>query len=153
MVAPAPTFTPEEYRQKPRERTSTIVDTILLRVANGDTLLTVCRDLDMPLPSVFADWCEEDPRLAERYENALLRHVEVCFDQVGEMAGVGDTMRARVTSEAMKWRVERSLPAKYGPRAIVKEVGDADAGGGIDHAAEVRRRIEDMARRRAASGD
>lgn len=140
-------WTPDEYRSKPRDFDPLLADEILLRLANGDTLLTICRELRMPLPSVFRDWCEEDPRLEERHVKALYRAADAGFDVAVELSQQGDTMRARVQSEVMKWRVERMLPEKYGQRAILKQAGPDDSGGGIDHASVVRQKIEDMAAR------
>lgn len=147
-------WTPEDYRQRPREYDPILFDVILERVSNGDMLVDICRDRDMPLPATFIRWTRQSDALGARYREALEIGADVLFDEVVTAAHDQDIYRGRLRSDALRFRTERAMPDKYGPRAALKLGGGADEASGIDYAAEVRSRLRSMAERLAApAGD
>lgn len=151
-------WTPEEYRQKPRDWTPHLEEIVLDRIANGDLLVDICADRDLPLPGTFLRWCDEDPSgLGDRYRKALAIGMDVNFDEAVSEAFGSDVFRAGLRSRALMQRAERGLPAKYGPRATVipgKGGGsDDDQPAGIDYAAEVRRKLQAISDRLAAPAE
>lgn len=142
-------YTPDEYRQRPRDYSPGVADAILDRVRNGETLVDACYEREMPLPATFLAWCEDDPEgLGEQYSRALRIHTDVVFDEALSAAFDADTHRGSLRHKALLTRAERLMPERYGPRSGVKigKEGD-DATSGIDHQAEVRRKLAEMAGR------
>jgi hypothetical protein len=144
------TWTPEEYRQRPKDFDPALADMIVERVANGETLMTICRDRDYPLPATFLRWVGQDPTLGEQFAEAQALRSELMMDDILHVADDMDSKRGRNRLDARKFHAERMLPGKYGPRAYVTNAtAKEDAGGGIDWGADVRRKLESMAKRLA----
>jgi hypothetical protein len=87
---------------------------------------------------------------------ALADGTEVRFQEIMDVAS-SSRSSAQLEFQALKHYTERQMPDKYGPRSTVKQIqkpegdGVADTGGVYAHdAADVRRRIEDIASRREA---
>ena len=146
-------YSPEEYRRRPRDVDFAVADEVVFRISNGELLPAVCDDIDMPLPGVFLQWCEDDPDLSERYRRARLRGADVNFDEAVIAADHPDPARAGALSRALMWHTQLASPDKYAPRTVqrnVKEKPDDEAG--FDPGADLRRRIDAMAARRADEG-
>ncbi len=150
---------PEDYRQRPQDLDREVVEYILVRLENGETLTAICEEnRDMPLPGTFLRWKNENNDIAARYAQALASGTECRFHEILDAAGSSRTTAALEVA-ALRHYTERQMPDKYGPRATVKNItrpeGDTDGGdrGGIyaADAAEVRKRIEDIAARREAA--
>lgn len=138
----------EILRQRPSEYDPEIADIMIEMIACGEVLTDMCLDRDMPLPSTFYRWCAEDPRLDERYKDALMMGTDVTFDEALSSAYDSDTARGSVRWRAHMTRAERQMPEKYGPRATIRNTKEVeDEAGGIDYGAEIRRRLGAMADR------
>jgi hypothetical protein len=141
-------WTPDEYRQKPKEFDPALAEAIVERVANGETLGELCKDRDMPLPATFLRWVAQDPHLSEQWEEALTLRTELAVDEMLMVANDYDSKRARNRLDARKFHAERMMPGKYGPRAYVSTVAKTeDTAGGIDWGADVRRKLDAMSKR------
>lgn len=144
--------TPEEYRQRPaREGISyALFRTILMRLENGESLKAICADRDMPTRGAFLTWVVEDPEREAEYRRAREFQIHAIVDEMVDIADGPDPQKARVQLEARKFLAERVLPRIYGPRSYMttSEKPDAEPGG-VDHTAEVRKKIEGMAARDA----
>lgn len=139
------------YRSRPREYEPELADTIIDMVSCGELLSDICLDRDMPLPSTFLRWCDEDDKLRERYVKAQEYGAEVSFDEATSVAFDSDVARGSVRWRALMTRAERMMPDKYGPRATLRQTKEVeDAAAGIDYASEVRRRFNAMAERLGA---
>lgn len=144
-------YAPEEYRQRPRDYDPLKADDILERISNGETLHDICHDdRDMPMPGTFLRWCDEEPELEKRHAVARSRGADVNIDAGLSAAFNNDPTKARVQSDALFRHAEKMAPDKYSPRANLKPVGEKDQGG-YDAGAELRRKVEAMAARAAAS--
>lgn len=140
-IAFNPRWTPEEYKQKPREYDPELAEEIILRVREGEMLPTICRDRDMPLPGTFFEWLALDAELEAKYVRARGIGAEINLDLSVCAAESRDNRMAETLSRTLTTHVEKTHPAKYGPRATIRtKEGEED--GGIDYREEVRRRVD-----------
>ena len=144
--------TPAQYRNRPRDFDPGLAETITERIANGEQLTAICaHDRDMPAPATFLRWVRDDPHLASAYEEALAMRCDVLVEEMLELSSGEDPRTARVEVDARRFVVERLMPEKYGPRTYATLRERTDDHAGVDHAAEVRRRLAEMAKRMAAA--
>ena len=61
---------------------SELFDRICARIADGETLRSICRDLDMPSYAAVYDWIQQRPDCATRFARAR----EVGYDAIAEDA-------------------------------------------------------------------
>lgn len=142
-----PRWTPEAGRHRPRDFDPGLGDEICERVANGETLATVCLDDHLPLPATFLRWCREDDTLAKSYAQAQEDQCDVMLDEMTLFAEDIDARRAKNAIDARRTIIEKKLPKKYGPRSYMNVAPQGDETPGGADAADVRRRIEQMAQR------
>lgn len=143
-----PKWTPEEYRDRPKDYDPAVADRILERLENGELLPSICsNDRDMPLPGTFLKWVYADPHLERLYVQARQIGTEVSVDEAVVAAQNRNAPVAGNESRAIMWHAERTWPEKYGPRAFVKTKEGEGQDGGVDYTSEVRRKIDDMARK------
>jgi hypothetical protein len=134
-------WTPEEYRQKPRDYDPGVAEDIILRLENGEMLPAICRDRDMPLPGTFLKWVELDPELEKQYIRARKLASEINMDLMVCAAQSRDNRQADTLSRVLGMWAEKTDPARYSARSTVRtKEGNED--GGIDYREEVRRRVE-----------
>ena len=113
--------------------TAELADEICRRMANGDSLRSICRDDHMPAESTVRGWAVDDQEgFAERYERARGMHADALFDDALEIAddATGDLVegkdgkkvldhehvqRSKLRVDTRKWAAAR-LAAKYGAK-------------------------------------
>lgn len=141
----APRWAPEDYRQRPRDYDPKIADHIIDMIEQGETLSAICGgDRDLPLPGTFVRWAEDEDELGRKYERAVRIGSIVHNDEILEEGRKGNGLNVH----ALKLHTERALPGKFGPRAaMAPPPAREDTSAGIDHGAELRRKIEQMADR------
>lgn len=144
-----PRYTPDEYRQRPKVFDAEVAWAIVDRVSNGEVLTEMCReDRDLPLPATFLRWVREDRDLAEAYAVALEDRNDLLVEEIIELSSGRDPKQSRVEVDARRFVVERTSPEKYGQRSYLHQRSREDAdSAGVDHVADVRRRIAEMAKR------
>ena len=125
----------------PRDWNQELVDTILQRMSNGETLKAVCRDLNNFSASTFRGWVLENVSgLADRYARARILMLAAWAEDILEIAqdGTNDWLRietkaGRVTTkvnreciersrlriDTMKWLMSKLHPAQYGEHVQV----------------------------------
>lgn len=128
----------------PTEYSEEVFDTILLRLADGESLNRICRDKDMPGRSNVYMWIINDDRLRDKYVRAREIQAEVLVDEIMDIADdatndyVTETrddgstyqvvdhdhiQRTRVRIDARKWYAGKVKPKKYGESATL-DVGE-----------------------------
>lgn len=125
-------------RGRPVTYTQEVADEICRRLAEGETLRSICRDLDVPISTVLG-WVRDDREgFAAQYARARDIGYEVMADELIEIADRGseDWQRDRLRVDTRKWVLARALPKKYGDRVTV--AGDATAPLGVVMLPEVR---------------
>lgn len=96
---------------------------ICARIASGETLTAVCKDLDLPVWS-FQLWRTRYPELGKVYSDARVVQGHGFFDKIAEIAedvargpnGI-DPRRAGVATSSYQWLASRLNPQEYGDKA------------------------------------
>ena len=130
--------------KRPTEPTPAIVGAILGRIAEGESLKSICRDESLPSCGVFYRWLLEDDKLADRYARAREDQAEALADEIldiaddsrndfverenerGEVSTAVDTehiQRSKLRVDSRKWLASKLLPKKYGDKLLAEHSG------------------------------
>lgn len=120
-VPPRPVGRPSSYSEK-------VADAICERMINGESLLKITKDADMPSRSAVNRWARANPDFAARYAHAREEGTHFLVDQIEEMAN--ETTELNYQSQKVKiavaqWRAEKIAPRIYGPRVNTEVSGSA----------------------------
>lgn len=95
------------------------------RIAQGESLRTICRDADMPSMRAVFNWLARYPDFVQQYTRARNEQAENYADDIVRIADEEqDPAKARVRIDARKWVAAKLLPKKYGDRQTI-EGGEA----------------------------
>ena len=139
----------EEKQKHPGGRptifNAAIADEICWRMANGESLRSICRDDDMPNIATVWRWRQDNEEFCKRYEKAREDQVECYANEMteiaddsrndfyekalknGEVSVVGDSEmvnRARLRVDTRKWVCERMNPKRFGPKQGIEHSGE-----------------------------
>lgn len=99
---------------------------ILQRVSDGESLLRICADPEMPGRSTVNRWIlgqsGADDEFRDNYAKARDSRADRIFDELLEIADgtdVADVQKARLQVDARKWVLARMRPNKYGEKTSV----------------------------------
>lgn len=102
---------------------------ICLRISNGRSLSSVCRDKDMPSRRTVYDWLvDEDKKdFLHRYREADLQRADYHADELIEIADsveadTAEVAKARLQIDTRKWQIARMNATKYGDKHQVDNV-------------------------------
>lgn len=102
---------------------------ICARLANGESLRSICSSPDMTSRRSVTRWAMERSDFREAYQIALEFQRDSWADMIAD-AGDGipaeDVPRAKLASDDKKWLLSRLHPQKFGDKASVQLSGDAD---------------------------
>lgn len=134
---------------RPSSYTEEIAALILERLADGESLRTICSTDDMPHRSTVFRWLSQNEEFRDQYAHAREEQADALFDELLEIAddGRNDWMerknkddqnigwvengealrRSALRIEARKWMASKLLPKKYGDRSQM-EVSGPDGG-------------------------
>lgn len=106
---------------RPTVRSENLVEEVLERVIEGEMLGVILRPTDMPHRATWWRWCEADPALSRRYDNAtrLSSHPlgERGLVVAEEAPDIGmDPRHANNIGQRSQWLAARRNPAVYGDR-------------------------------------
>ena len=123
---------------RPSEYTDAIGDEICDRLANGESLVAICKSDHMPNPSTIYRWLDSDAHdgFRNRYARARQDQADTLADEIISIAddGRNDWMeanaedsiawkingehvqRSKLRMEARKWTAAKLKPKKYGDR-------------------------------------
>lgn len=112
------------------EFTQEIADIICERLADGESLRSICRDPEMPGTTAVCKWLIRIPAFAEQYARARELQADALFDENLDIAddGRNDWMlrqgtlvpnneavqRSRLRIDTRKWMAGKLRPKKYG---------------------------------------
>lgn len=134
----------KETRGRPSTYTQEIADTICERIAEGESLRTICRDAHMPARSSVFKWLSIHTLFADHYARARIAQADALAEQILEIADETshDTItktnadgseykvpdsewiaRSRLRVDSRKWLASKMAPKKYGERL---DLGNAD---------------------------
>ncbi len=143
-----------------------IAEKICSRLANGESLRSICRDKDMPDAATVYRWILNDDAFCKQYERARELQADTLADETLEIAddGRNDWMerqgdgnagwqlngehvqRSRLRIDQRKWMAGKLKPKKYGDKVTNEHTGPD--GGPIKH--EIENPIDVLASRLAA---
>jgi frataxin-like iron-binding protein CyaY len=127
---------------RPSGYTQEIGDSICDRLAEGESLRSICRDDAMPAMSTVFRWLATDESFAEQYARAREEQADALADEIVAIADESDVAtkvdgeqvtlaldataiaRNRLRVDARKWVAAKLKPRKYGDK-----IQHADADG------------------------
>lgn len=99
--------------------TEEIEDEIFRRIAEGESLRSICEDDWLPSARTVYKRLSEDPAFAQHYTRAREDQADRIFDEVQEIADAAapDTVAvARLQIDTRKWRAGKLRPKVYGDK-------------------------------------
>ena len=108
----------------PPEVRQTIVD----RIANGESLRAICESEGMPGKSTVMEWLEADADFRTKYARAREAQADVMFDGMADiesdvLSGVLKPDAAKVVLWSRQWRAEKLKPKVYGAKLDLNHSG------------------------------
>lgn len=114
--------------------TPEIFDRICERLAEGESLRSICRDEGMPGMSTIFRFLRDEANETARQQYAQAREdqADVDADKISEQAdlvaaGKADPQAARVAIDAWKWAAGKRKPKVYGDRVAIGGAEDMPA--------------------------
>lgn len=111
---------------RPSIYTPELGESILERLAAGESMVQICQGEEMPGLRTVMRWAAEDEKFGTEYARAREAQAEVMDDKILKAADEAnkDPQAARVKVEAYKWRAAKLAPKRYGDRIDVTSGGD-----------------------------
>lgn len=116
---------------RPSSFDQTIADEICIRLAEGESLRSICEPEEMPATSTIYRWVSTNETFREHYTHAREDQGESDADRVGDIGnkvaqGLMDPAAGRVAMDAFKWSAGKRKPKKYGERIDLNHGGQKD---------------------------
>jgi hypothetical protein len=120
---------------RPTTYTPDVVATILSRMADGESLRSICQDEDMPCKVTFFRWLMRHQELKEAYIEAREMQADSLFEEVlevgredpqtsktfdedgnmiSERVDSGEVQHRKLKIDTLKWAAGKLRPKKYG---------------------------------------
>lgn len=115
--------TKPKKKGRPTTFTQQLADQICERMANGETLRAVCRDIDLP-PSTVIEWTMNNKTFSEQYTQARQKQADSYADMIlDEAFNSHDAQIGRLRVDALKWVASKLAPKRYGDKVEVEQTG------------------------------
>ena len=108
---------------RPSKYSDKLADLICERIADGESLRTICAAGDMPSRATVFRWldAEENAKFRDQYARAREASAEADADDVGHYAraaarGEIEPAAARAAIDGLKWSAGKRAPKKYGDK-------------------------------------
>lgn len=103
---------------RPSIFTQELADAICARLAEGESLLSICRDDAMPGRTTILRWCEDDETFRGKYARARDHGLDFRAEHCIEIADneSGDPQRDRLRFDARRWYLSKLAPKRYGDK-------------------------------------
>lgn len=132
-------------KSRPTKPTPELTAGILGRLAQGESLRSICKDETNPTIGMFYRWIVDDAELAQHYARACEERAETYADEIAEIADdetiPADSRRIRI--DARKWIACKLKPRKFGD--LVKTEHSGPNGGDIPFSVIERRVVDPKA--------
>ena len=114
---------------RPSKYTDKLALHICKRIADGDSLRTICKDPQLPTKSTVLKWVLTHDEFADHYARARQIQAELLADEITDIADSekGDVQRDRLRVDTRKWYLSKVLPKIYGEKKAI-EVSGVDGG-------------------------
>ena len=111
----------------PTKKTPELIETVLSRIALGETMTSISRDLGFS-PDAWALWMKADPTLATAYYDARSIGADAIADDVLSIADSApltpvDVAKARLRTDVRLKLLAKWQPDKYGDKVDVRHQG------------------------------
>ena len=126
-------------RGRPSTYNQAIADEICERLADGESLRSICRDERFPPHSTVRNWVVYDESgFAAQYTRARDHGLDLLADEVLEIADAdvgtldnggkdsGDIAHKRIRFDARRWYLSKLAPKRYGDRQAVELSGSIE---------------------------
>lgn len=107
---------------RPSIKTPELVQAMMVRLMEGETLRAICREPDMPSRETVYRWLFEDRDFSDQYTKAREVGAEAVFEQTLEIADNDDyeaVQRDRLRVDTRKWFLAKMMPRKYADKVQV----------------------------------
>lgn len=112
-------------RGRPSIYSEKLAAEICSRVAEGHSLLSICKSSDMPAVRTVFYWVQDKPEFKVQLDLAMDCRTDAMIEEILVIPDIEeDVNRARLKVDTRKWIAARMKPKKYGERTI-HEGGDA----------------------------
>ena len=136
---------PKNKGGRPTDYNSHITKVICIRIGEGESLRSICRDEGMPDKSTVFDWLRRHPEFADQYARAREDQADTYADEITAIADEtpettpvfdkeGNQIDVKLDSayiswqknriDARKWTAMKLKPKKYGDK--ITHAGDDD---------------------------
>ena len=132
---------------RPSDYTPELASEICAKLAEGQSLRTVCKEESMPCTSSVFNWFRKHPEFLEQYTRAKEESADAMAEEVLDIAddatndwmskNAGDDVafsfngehvqRSRLRIETRKWLMAKMKPKKYGEK-VMQEITGKDGG-------------------------
>lgn len=114
---------PKKKHGRPTKFTQELADTICERMANGETMRSICREIDIP-PSTVIEWTMNNKSFSEQYTQARQKQADSYADMIlDEAFNSHDAQIGRLRVDALKWVASKLAPKRYGDKVEVEQTG------------------------------
>jgi hypothetical protein len=94
-------------------------------LAQGKTIIEICKTKGMPSTATFFRLLEENPQLREDYAHARAKQADAFAEMIVEEARTAkDAQLGRLRMDALKWAASKIAPKKYGDKVEVEHAGE-----------------------------
>jgi hypothetical protein len=109
---------------RPSDYTPEMADLICKRLADGESLRSICRDENMPAESTVRAWALDD---REGFYAQYARSRDIALDSIAEEVFeiadglTNDPARDRLRFDARRWYLSKLAPKKYGDKQTIDQ--------------------------------
>jgi len=109
--------TPAKKVGRPSSYCPKVAGTICKRIAEGESLKSICDEKGMPNAETVRKWLHDFPAFLGNYARAREQQADHYADEMVEIAdNATDPNKARLQIDARKWKASKLLPKKYGDK-------------------------------------
>jgi len=122
---------------RPSSYSQDVVDTILERIMDGESLRSICNAPEMPAKVTVLKWLRDNEEFATHYTRAKEEQADSLEDDILAVADNPslDPADKRVRIDARKWIAAKLKPKKYGDKVTQEHTGPN--GGAVQNALTV----------------
>lgn len=105
---------------------------ICAKLAEGESLRSVCNSQGMPSKATVFRWLSENAEFRDQYAKATEQRADALFEEMLEIADdvlpdSAEVAKAKLRIDTRKWSLARMSPKKYGDK-VTQEITGADGG-------------------------
>ncbi|HAU5608274.1 terminase small subunit-like protein [Citrobacter koseri] len=120
---------------RPSDYLPEVADDICALLANGESLVKVCKRPGMPGKATVFRWLSEHEEFRDKYAKAVEARADAVFEELFEIADNADeesaaVAKARLRIDTRKWALARMNPKKYGDK-VSQEIDHKSSDGSM----------------------